>query len=55
MYIHVYEHYTDKNNNKLVQMSSTAYIVYTLHLSLHHANFGHFKAEGVLWGFIDIF
>ena len=44
----LHEHYTDKNNKKLVQMSCTAYIVYTLHLSLHHANFGQFKAKQVL-------
>ena len=31
-------------------MSCTAYIVYTFHLSLHHANFGQFKAKHVLWG-----
>ena len=42
-------HYTDKNNKKLVQMSCTSYIVYTFHLSLHHANFGQFKAKQVLY------
>ena len=30
-------------------MSCTTYIVYTFHLSLHHANFGQFKAKQVLW------
>ena len=45
-----YKHFTDKNNTKLVQMSCTAYIVYTFHLSLHHANFGQFKAKQVLYG-----
>ena len=30
-------------------MSCTAYIVYTFHLSFHHANFGQFKAEHVLY------
>ena len=44
-YIPLDEHYTDKNDNKLVQMSCTAYIVYTFHLSLHHDNFGQFKAK----------
>ena len=29
-------------------MSCTTYIVYTFHLSLHHANFGQFKAKQVL-------
>ena len=29
-------------------MSCTAYIVYTFHLTLHHANFGQFKAKQVL-------
>ena len=28
-----------KNNKTLVQMSCTAYIVYTFHLTVHHANF----------------
>ena len=32
-------------------MSCTEYIVYTLHLSLYHANFGQFKAKQVLCGF----
>jgi hypothetical protein len=45
-YILLYEHYKDKNKN-LVQMSCTAYIVYTFHLSLQHANFGQFKAKHV--------
>ena len=36
--IPLYEHYKDKNNKNLVQMSCTAFIVYTFHLSLHHAN-----------------
>ena len=48
MYISLYVHYTDKNNKKLVQMSCTVYIVYTFHLSLHHANFGQFKTIQVL-------
>ena len=30
-------------------MSCTAYIVYTFHLSLHHANFGQFKAKQFLY------
>ena len=34
-----------KNNKKLVQMSCTAYIVYTFQLTLHHANFGQFEAN----------
>ena len=29
-------------------MSCTAHIVYTFHISLHHANFGQFKAKQVL-------
>ena len=29
-------------------MSCIVYIVYTFHLSLHHANFGQFKAKRVL-------
>ena len=37
-YTSLYEYYTDKNNKKLVQMSFAVYIVYTFHLSLHHAN-----------------
>ena len=37
-----------KTNKTLVQMSCTAYIVYTFHLSLHHANFDQFKAKQVL-------
>ena len=37
-YIPLYEQYTDKNNKILVQMSCTAYIMYTYHQSLHHAN-----------------
>ena len=40
-------------------MSSTAYIVYTFHLSLHHANFhanfGQFKAKQVLWNLSSTF
>ena len=48
MYISLYVHYTDKNNKKLVQMSCAVYIVYTFHLSLHHANFGQFKTKHVL-------
>ena len=49
-YIPLYEHYKAKNNKNLVQMSCTAYIVYTFHPSLHHANFGQFKAKQVLCG-----
>ena len=37
-----------KNNKTLIQMSCTAYIVYTFHLTLHHENFGQFKAKQVL-------
>ena len=37
-----------KTITKLLKMSCTAYIVYTFHVSLHHANFGHFKAKQVL-------
>ena len=37
-----------KNNRTLEQMSCTAYIVYTFHLTLHHAKFGQFKAKQVL-------
>ena len=48
MYIPLYELHTDKNNKKLVQMSCTAYIAYTFHLSIHHADFGQFKAKQVL-------
>ena len=33
-------------------MSCTAYIVYTFHLSLQHANFGRFKAKQVLCVFV---
>ena len=47
MYIHLYEHYTDKNNKKLVHMSCTEYNLYTFHPSLHHTNFGQFKAKQV--------
>ena len=47
-FIDLYEHNTDKNNKKCVQMSCTAYIVYTFHITLHHANFGQFKAKQVL-------
>ena len=39
----LYEHYTDKNNKKCVQISCTAYIVYTFHLSLNLANFAQFN------------
>ena len=46
-YIPLYEHYKDKNNKNLVQMSCTAYIVYTFHISSHR-NFGQFKAKQVL-------
>ena len=38
-----------KTTKKLVQMSCTAYIVYTFQLSLHHANFGQVKAKQVLY------
>ena len=38
-----------KNNKTLVQMSCTACIVYTFHLTLHNANFGQFKAKQVLY------
>ena len=48
MYIPLYEHFTEKKIKKLVQMSCTACIVYTFHVSLHHANFGQFKAKQVL-------
>ena len=50
----LFEYYVDKNNEKIVEISLTAYIVYTFHLSLHlinplHlANFGQFKAKQVL-------
>ena len=37
-----------KNNKTLVQMSCTSYIMYTFHLTLHHANFGQFMAKLVL-------
>jgi hypothetical protein len=61
IYIHIYvpflyatvlshalqEHYADKNKHKLIQMSCTAYIEYTFHLSLHHANFGQIRAKQV--------
>ena len=47
-YIPLYEHFTDKNKTKLVQMSRTAYVVYTIYLSLHHANFAQVKAKQVL-------
>ena len=30
-------------------MSCTVYIVYTFHITAHHANFGQFKAKQVLW------
>ena len=40
-----------KNNKTLVQMSCTVYIVNTFHLTLHHANFGQFKAKRVLYDF----
>ena len=30
-------------------MSCAAYIVYTFHLSLHHANVGQFKVKPVVW------
>ena len=40
--------YPDKNNKTLVQMCCKAYIVYSFHLTLHHANFGQFKAKQVL-------
>ena len=37
-----------KKIKKIVQMSCAVYIVYTFHLSLHHANFGQLKAKQVL-------
>ena len=37
-----------KNNKTLVQMSCTSYIMYTFHLTLHHANFGQCMAKLVL-------
>ena len=37
-----------KNKKQLVPMNRTAYIVYTFHLTLHHANFDQFKAKQVL-------
>ena len=35
-------------------MSCTAYIVYTFHRSLHHANLGQFKAKRILLLFFAI-
>ena len=43
-----------KINKTLVQMSCTAYIVYTFHQTLHHANFGQFKAKQVLCVYIKM-
>ena len=40
---------SDKNSKKCVQMNCTAYIVYTIHLPLHHVDFGQFKAIQVLY------
>ena len=37
-----------KTTKKIVQISCTAYIVYTFHLSLHYANFGQFKVKQLL-------
>ena len=58
-YIPLYEHYKDKNNNKLVQMSCTDYFLYTFHLSLLHVNFGQFKAKQVtlifLCGILELY
>ena len=44
----LFEHYTYINNKRIVQISCTAHIVYTFHLSLRHANFDQFKAKQVL-------
>ena len=41
-----------RNNKTLVQICCTAYIVYTFNLTLHHANFGQFKAKQVLLNYI---
>ena len=42
-YFHLYEHYTDKNKNNSID---ELYSVHFVHIpSLHHANFGQFKAK----------
>ena len=45
-YIPLYEHHTDKNNNKILQMSCTVYFGYTYHLL--HDNFCQIKSKQVL-------
>ena len=52
-YIPLYERYTDKNNRKLVQMSCTANIVYSFHLSLHMPIFANLRQNRVFTNLIQ--